>query len=47
MKADSVRLNDMEMYYETDGAGEPLLLLTAVPAGVRVHFVRATRHINQ
>lgn len=27
MKTESVRLNDMDMYYETEGAGEPLLLL--------------------
>src|SRR5690349_14826927 len=27
MKAESVELNDLEMYYETEGAGEPLLLL--------------------
>jgi pimeloyl-ACP methyl ester carboxylesterase len=27
MKAESVELNDLEMYYETDGVGEPLLLL--------------------
>jgi pimeloyl-ACP methyl ester carboxylesterase len=27
MKGESVRLNDIEVYYETDGAGEPLLLL--------------------
>jgi pimeloyl-ACP methyl ester carboxylesterase len=27
MKAESVRLNDIEMYYETEGAGDPLLLL--------------------
>jgi pimeloyl-ACP methyl ester carboxylesterase len=27
MKAESVHLNDIDMYYETEGAGEPLLLL--------------------
>ena len=27
MKAESVRVNDIEMYYETEGAGDPLLLL--------------------
>ncbi len=27
MKAESVQLNDMTMYYEMEGAGEPLLLL--------------------
>ena len=27
MKAESVALNDIEMYYESEGAGEPLLLL--------------------
>jgi pimeloyl-ACP methyl ester carboxylesterase len=27
MKSESVRLNDIEMYYETEGSGEPLLLL--------------------
>lgn len=27
MKAESVRINDIEMYYETEGEGEPLLLL--------------------
>lgn len=27
MKAESVELNDIEMYYETEGSGEPLLLL--------------------
>jgi pimeloyl-ACP methyl ester carboxylesterase len=27
MKAESVELNDIEMYYETEGTGEPLLLL--------------------
>ena len=27
MKAESVHLNGIEMYYETEGAGEPLLLL--------------------
>ena len=27
MKAESIQLNDIEMYYETEGAGEPLLLL--------------------
>jgi pimeloyl-ACP methyl ester carboxylesterase len=27
MKTESVRLNNMDMYYETEGAGEPLLLL--------------------
>ncbi len=27
MKAETVELNDIEMYYETEGAGEPLLLL--------------------
>jgi pimeloyl-ACP methyl ester carboxylesterase len=27
MKAETVHLNGIEMYYETDGAGEPLLLL--------------------
>ena len=27
MKSESVQLNDIEMYYETEGSGEPLLLL--------------------
>jgi pimeloyl-ACP methyl ester carboxylesterase len=27
MKTESIELNDLEMYYETEGAGEPLLLL--------------------
>jgi pimeloyl-ACP methyl ester carboxylesterase len=27
MKSEVVRLNDIEMYYETEGSGEPLLLL--------------------
>jgi pimeloyl-ACP methyl ester carboxylesterase len=27
MKSESVQLNDIEMYYETEGTGEPLLLL--------------------
>src|SRR5207253_8189579 len=27
MKAETVHLNDIAMYYETEGAGEPLLLL--------------------
>ncbi len=27
MKAESVQLNDIEMYYETEGEGDPLLLL--------------------
>ncbi|HKV03801.1 MAG TPA: alpha/beta hydrolase [Candidatus Acidoferrales bacterium] len=27
MKAESVQLNDIQMYYETEGAGDPLLLL--------------------
>lgn len=27
MKTETVSLNEMEMYYETDGSGEPLLLL--------------------
>jgi pimeloyl-ACP methyl ester carboxylesterase len=27
MKAESVQINDIEMYYETEGSGEPLLLL--------------------
>src|SRR5712671_2411318 len=27
MKSERVQLNDIEMYYETEGSGEPLLLL--------------------
>jgi pimeloyl-ACP methyl ester carboxylesterase len=47
MRGESVPLNDIEMYYETEGSGEPLLLLHGgtgchenwVHAG-RDHFVR-------
>ena len=42
MKAESVSLNDIEMYYETEGAGEPLLLLHG-GAGCQEHWALAGR----
>ena len=42
MKAESVQLNDIEMYYETEGAGEPLLLLHD-GAGCQEHWIHAGR----
>jgi pimeloyl-ACP methyl ester carboxylesterase len=42
MKAESVQLNDIEMYYETEGAGELLLLLHG-GAGCQENWVHAGR----
>ena len=42
MKGESVRLNDIEMYYETDGVGEPLLLLHG-GTGCHENWVHAGR----
>jgi pimeloyl-ACP methyl ester carboxylesterase len=40
MKAESVRINDIEMYYETEGSGEPLLLLHG-GTGCQEHWAHA------
>ena len=42
MEAETVRLDDMEMYYETEGAGEPLLLLHG-GGGCQEHWNHAGR----
>jgi len=42
MKAESVQLNDIEMYYETEGTGDPLLLLHG-GAGCQEHWIHAGR----
>jgi pimeloyl-ACP methyl ester carboxylesterase len=42
MKAESVQLNDIEMYYETEGVGEPLLLLHG-GTGCQEHWIHAGR----
>jgi pimeloyl-ACP methyl ester carboxylesterase len=42
MKATSVQLNGIEMYYETEGAGEPLLLLHG-GAGCQENWAHAGR----
>jgi len=42
MKAESVPLNGIEMYYETEGAGEPLLLLHG-GAGCQENWAHAGR----
>jgi pimeloyl-ACP methyl ester carboxylesterase len=42
MKAESVQLNDIEIYYETEGTGEPLLLLHG-GAGCQEHWNHAGR----
>jgi pimeloyl-ACP methyl ester carboxylesterase len=40
MKAESVRVNDIEIYYETEGAGDPLLLLHG-GGGTQANWVHA------
>jgi pimeloyl-ACP methyl ester carboxylesterase len=42
MKAESVPVNDIEMYYETEGAGDPLLLLHG-GGGCQENWVHAGR----
>ena len=42
MEAETVRLSDLEMYYETEGAGEPLLLLHG-GGGCQEHWNHAGR----
>ncbi len=42
MKAKSVPVNDIEMYYESEGAGEPLLLLHG-GMGCQEHWIHAGR----
>jgi pimeloyl-ACP methyl ester carboxylesterase len=42
MKAESVRLNDVEIYYETEGAGDPLLLLHG-GGGCQENWIHAGR----
>ena len=42
MEAETVRLDDMEMYYETEAAGEPLLLLHG-GGGCQEHWTHAGR----
>jgi pimeloyl-ACP methyl ester carboxylesterase len=43
MKAESVEINDIEMYYETEGTGEPLLLLHG-GTGCREDWIYAGRN---
>jgi hypothetical protein len=39
MKAESVEINDIEMYYETEGTGEPLLLLHGGSGVGKIGFI--------
>jgi pimeloyl-ACP methyl ester carboxylesterase len=42
MNSESVKLKDIEMYYETEGTGEPLLLLHG-GGGCQEHWIHAGR----
>src|SRR6185437_5831912 len=44
MKAETVRLNDIDMYYETEGEGDPLLLLHG-GTGCQENWIHAGRDI--
>ena len=44
MKAETVRLNDIDMYYETEGEGDPLLLLHG-GTGCQENWIHAGRDV--